>query len=143
MPADEGVLPSGGVGDFTWHELATTDPDAALNFYTELFGWSKGAADDMGDFTYHIVTLDGKDVGGVFKVRDNSTPPNWLSYVRVADASKAANAVKSGGRPGPERPDGSTGRFVDRAGSGSPGGAIALVEAAQSASGESDDGGTA
>ena len=138
MP-EEGILPSGGVGDFTWHELATTDPDAALSFYTELFGWSKGAAHDMGDFTYHIVTLDGKDVGGVFKVRDNSTPPNWLSYVRVADASKAANAVKSaGGRVlnGPmEVPGGSwIVQVLDP-----QGGAIALVESAQAASGESDD----
>jgi len=138
MP-EEGILPSGGVGDFTWHELATTDPDAALSFYTELFGWSKGAAHDMGDFTYHIVTLDGKDVGGVFKVRDNSTPPNWLSYVHVADASKAANAVKSaGGRVlnGPmEVPGGSwIVQVLDP-----QGGAIALVEPAHAASGESDD----
>jgi len=138
MP-EEGILPSGGVGDFTWHELATTDPDAALSFYTELFGWSKGAAHDMGDFTYHIVTLDGKDVGGVYKVRDNSTPPNWLSYVHVADASKAANAVKSaGGRVlnGPmEVPGGSwIVQVLDP-----QGGAIALVEPAHAASGESDD----
>ena len=138
MP-EEGILPSGGVGDFTWHELATTDPDAALSFYTELFGWSKGAAHDMGDMTYHIVTLDGKDVGGVYKARDNSTPPNWLSYVRVADASKAANAVKSaGGRVlnGPmEVPGGSwIVQVLDP-----QGGAIALVEPAHAASGESDD----
>jgi len=137
MP-EEGILPSGGVGDFTWHELATTDPDAALSFYTELFGWSKGAAHDMGDMVYHTVTLDGKDVGGVYKARDNSTPPNWLSYVRVADASKAANAVKSaGGRVvnGPmEVPGGSwIVQILDP-----QGGAIALVESAQAASGESD-----
>jgi len=137
MP-EEGILPSGGVGDFTWHELATTDPDAALSFYTELFGWSKGAAHDMGDMTYHIVTLDGKDVGGVYKARDNSTPPNWLSYVRVADASKAASAVKSaGGRVlnGPmEVPGGSwIVQVLDP-----QGGAIALVEPAHAA-GESDD----
>jgi predicted enzyme related to lactoylglutathione lyase len=137
MP-EEGVLPSGGVGDFTWHELATTDPDAALSFYTELFGWSKGAAHDMGELVYHIVTLDGKDIGGVYKARDNSTPPNWLSYARVADASKAANAVKSaGGRVvnGPmEVPGGSwIVQVLDP-----QGGAIALVESAQAAGGESD-----
>jgi predicted enzyme related to lactoylglutathione lyase len=138
MPED-GVPPSGGVGDFTWHELATTDPEAALNFYTELFGWSKGAAHDMGELVYHIVTLDGKDVGGVYKARDNSTPPNWLSYVRVADASKAANAVKAaGGRVlnGPmEVPGGSwIVQVLDP-----QGGAIALVESAPAAGGESGD----
>jgi predicted enzyme related to lactoylglutathione lyase len=142
MP-EEGMMPTGGVGDFTWHELATTDPDAALSFYTELFGWSKGAAHDMGDLVYHMVTLDGKDVGGVYKARDNSTPPNWLSYVRVADASKAASAVKSaGGRVmnGPmEVPGGSwIVQVLDP-----QGGAIALVESAHAASAESgDDAGT-
>jgi len=132
---EEGTLPSGGVGDFTWHELATTDPDAALNFYIELFGWTRGAAHDMGEMVYHIVSHNGQDVGGVYKARDNSTPPNWLSYVRVADATKAANAVKSaGGRVlnGPmEVPGGSwIVQILDP-----QGGAIALVEASASASG--------
>lgn len=132
---EEGMGPGGGVGDFTWHELATTDPDAALNFYTELFGWARGAAHDMGEMVYHIVTHEGKDVGGAYKARDNSTPPSWLSYVRVADATKAANAVKAaGGRVlnGPmEVPGGSwIVQILDP-----QGGAIALVESAQAAAG--------
>jgi len=99
LPGSEGETPSaGGVGDFTWHELSTTDPDAALTFYSELFGWSKGATHDMGaEGIYQLVSHGGQDVAGAYKVRDNSTPPNWLSYARVADAAKAADAVKSGG----------------------------------------------
>jgi predicted enzyme related to lactoylglutathione lyase len=94
----DGVPPGGAVGDFTWHELATTDPEAAFAFYSELFGWSKGAGHDMGDMgVYQLVSIDGQDVGGIYKVHDNSTPPNWLSYVRVADAAKAADAVKAAG----------------------------------------------
>jgi predicted enzyme related to lactoylglutathione lyase len=94
----DGASPGGGVGDFTWHELATTDPDAAFNFYSELFGWSKGASHDMGEMgVYQLVSHGGQDVGGIYKARDNSTPPSWLSYVRVADATKAANAAKSAG----------------------------------------------
>jgi len=92
------VPPGGAVGDFTWHELATTDPEAAFAFYSDLFGWSKGAGHDMGDMgVYQLVSHDGQDVGGIFKARDNSTPPNWLSYVRVPDAAKAAAAAKSAG----------------------------------------------
>jgi predicted enzyme related to lactoylglutathione lyase len=94
----DGVPPGGGIGDFTWHELATTDPDAGLAFYAELFGWTKGAAHDMGEMgVYQLVSHDGQDVGGVYKARDNSTPPSWLSYVRVADTAKAASAAKSAG----------------------------------------------
>lgn len=94
----DGMPPGGGVGDFTWHELATTDLDGAVNFYSDLFGWSKGAAHDMGEMgVYQLISVDGQDVGGIYKARDNSTPPNWLSYARVADAGKAANAIKANG----------------------------------------------
>src|SRR6201996_2492885 len=67
MP-EEGMGPGGGVGDFTWHELATTDLDAALSFYSELFGWAKGATHDMGEMgTYQIISFEGADVGGAYK----------------------------------------------------------------------------
>jgi predicted enzyme related to lactoylglutathione lyase len=131
LPASADDVPPGGdVGDFTWHELATTDPEAALDFYSELFGWSKGAGHDMGEMgMYQLVSHGGQDVGGVFKARDNSTPPNWLSYVRVPDATKAASAAKAaGGRilNGPmEVPGGSwIVQMLDP-----QGGAIAVVEA--------------
>jgi predicted enzyme related to lactoylglutathione lyase len=95
---DDGVSPGGGLGDFTWHELATTDLSSALQFYSELFGWSKGATHDMGAMgIYQIISHGGQDVGGVYKAHDASVPPSWLSYARVADASKAAVAVKEGG----------------------------------------------
>jgi len=94
----DGASPGGAVGDFTWHELATTDLDSALKFYTELFGWSKGAGHDMGPMgIYQLISHGGQDVGGMYKARDASTPPSWLSYTRVADAGKAASAVKAGG----------------------------------------------
>jgi predicted enzyme related to lactoylglutathione lyase len=135
QPTAGGEVPPGGaVGDFTWHELATTDLDGALSFYTELFGWSKGAAHDMGDMgTYQLISLGGQDIGGIFKARDNTTPPNWLSYLRVADVGKAANAVKTnGGRVlnGPmEVPGGSwIVQLLDP-----QGGAFALVEAPKAA----------
>lgn len=130
----DGAPPGGGVGDFTWHELATTDADAAFNFYSQLFGWSKGAAHDMGEMgVYQLLSHGGQDVGGIFKSRDNSTPPSWLSYVRVPDAAKAANAAKSGGGRilnGPmEVPGGSwVAQILDP-----QGGAFAVVEAPRTA----------
>jgi predicted enzyme related to lactoylglutathione lyase len=94
----EGVSAGGGPGDFGWHELSTIDPEGALKFYAELFGWSKGAAHDMGEMgVYQLVSHEGKDVGGIYKARDNSTPPSWLSYVNVPDAAKAASAAKAAG----------------------------------------------
>jgi len=94
----DGASAGGEVGDFTWHELATTDADGALRFYSELFGWNKGASHDMGAMgIYQLISHGGQDVGGMYKARDASVPPSWLSYVRVADAAKAATAAKNGG----------------------------------------------
>ena len=36
------------VGEASWHELMTTDAPAAMNFYSEVFGWQPSEALDMG-----------------------------------------------------------------------------------------------
>jgi len=85
-------------GGFSWHELATTDVAAALRFYGQLFGWTKGAGHDMGAMgVYQIFQHGGSQVGGMCSVQGPSTAPSWLSYVHVADAGRAVAATKSGG----------------------------------------------
>jgi predicted enzyme related to lactoylglutathione lyase len=97
-PAAAGAAGAGGVGHFSWHELATTDPQAALGFYCELFGWTRGPAHDMGPAgVYQIIEHGGKQVGGMYALRDVSTPPRWLSYVQVASADRSAAAAKANG----------------------------------------------
>jgi uncharacterized protein len=84
--------------DFSWHELATSDPQGALAFYAELFGWGRGAAHDMGPAgTYQLIAHGGAEVGGVYKVMDASKPPHWLTYIRVASVDRAAAAAKAAG----------------------------------------------
>ena len=86
------------VGGFTWHELATTDVGGALRFYGALFGWTKGAAHDMGAMgTYQIFEHGGKQAGGMANTQGPSTPPSWLSYINVGDANRAVAAAKAGG----------------------------------------------
>jgi uncharacterized protein len=85
-------------GGFSWHELATTDVAAALRFYGELFGWDKGVGHDMGAMgVYQLFDHGGTTVGGMCNTQGPSTPPSWLSYVHVADSSRAVGAVKSSG----------------------------------------------
>ena len=92
----EGAKP--GAGEFTWHELATTDAEAALDFYVELFGWEKGEAHDMGAMgTYQLINHQGAQVGGVYNLQGNATPAHWLSYVQVPDCSKATDVAKAEG----------------------------------------------
>jgi uncharacterized protein len=84
--------------DFSWHELATSDQHAALTFYSELFGWSRGPAHDMGPSgTYQLIEHGGAQVGGAYKLMDASKPPHWLTYIRVASVDKAAAAAKAAG----------------------------------------------
>lgn len=92
-----GDMESGPSG-FAWHELTTSDVNAALGFYVELFGWEKGPVHDMGDMgPYQLVVHGGKQIGGIFKAPGAGPAPNWLNYMEVADATKAANAAKAAG----------------------------------------------
>ena len=117
-------------GEFSWHELQTTDVGAALRFYAELFGWTKGVGHDMGAMgVYQLFEHAGAGVGGMCNTQGPSTPPSWLSYVHVADSNRAvASAKAAGGRllHGPiEVPGGSwIALFLDP-----QGGAFAVQEA--------------
>lgn len=97
QPAPEGMPP---VGDFSWHELATTDAEAAFGFYADLFGWEKISAMDMGPAgVYQLYGRQGQPpVGGIYnKPAEMAGPPAWLHYIRVPDVHKAAEAIKTHG----------------------------------------------
>lgn len=97
-PASATAPPAPGPGGFSWHELATTDVAAALRFYGTLFGWTKGPGHDMGAMgIYQLFGFGGNQVGGMCNVQGPSTPPSWLSYVNVAESSKAVAAAKGAG----------------------------------------------
>jgi len=87
------------IGDISWHELATTDAKAALQFYGALFGWEQTGAHDMGEMgVYHMFGWGGRAVGGMFTAPPNfPAPPHWLVYFRVADINRGAEAVKARG----------------------------------------------
>jgi predicted enzyme related to lactoylglutathione lyase len=85
------------IGDFSWHELVTTDWRGALAFYKTLFGWEETDSMDMGPEmgTYQMYGWKGHMLGGMMnKPRQSPGPPAWLSYIHVADAKTAAATVK-------------------------------------------------
>lgn len=87
-------------GRFSWHELATIDPQGALAFYAQLFGWTRGPAHDMGaGGLYQIIEHAGVQIGGMHVLQDPSKPPRWLGYVRVERLDETLAAVRAhGGR---------------------------------------------
>jgi predicted enzyme related to lactoylglutathione lyase len=87
------------LGDTSWHELYTTDANAALKFYSDLFGWRETQAMDMGPMgKYHIIARKW-DIGGVMNKPANmaQVPPHWGFYFRVDDVNTGAERVKANG----------------------------------------------
>ena len=99
QPAGPDAVPA--AGDFSWHELATTDAKAAFNFYQQLFGWEETSAMDMGEMGVYQMfgqTRQGRTLGGLFnKPSQMPGPPAWLAYIKVADARTSAEAIKKAG----------------------------------------------
>ena|SRR5215467_1831832 len=73
-------------GAFSWSELMTTDPDAAREFYTQLFGWGSKSM-DMPNGKYTTVQVGDTSIAGLMKIPPEAqgTPPNWGCYVTVDD----------------------------------------------------------
>lgn len=99
-PAGEGrppPPPAGTSGHVGWHELHTTDWQAALAFYSGQFGWTKGEPYDMGPMgTYQLFTDGGPPIGGMMNDKDFPQPA-WLYYFNVPDIDAAAGAIRTNG----------------------------------------------
>jgi uncharacterized protein len=98
-----GAAASGAVppGSFAWLELATSDYEAAFEFYGKLFGWQVIHRMDMGpQGVYLIFGSEGVQRGGIYKMhQERSAKPYWLPYAEVASADAAgAAATAAGGR---------------------------------------------
>lgn len=94
-------------GEFSWHELYTTDHEAALAFYGRLAGWERVGEHDLGPMgTYLLWGRGGEPLGGMMtmppgmKAPDGSDlPPSWMYYVTTADLDAAlARATARGAR---------------------------------------------
>ncbi|HEY4366501.1 MAG TPA: VOC family protein [Steroidobacteraceae bacterium] len=88
-------------GEVHWHELATTDAAAAVDFYMTLFGWEKSGEFDMGPMgIYYLFGRNGRQLGGIFnKPEQKPGGSAWLGYTRVKDIHRAVKKVgSSGGR---------------------------------------------
>jgi uncharacterized protein len=86
-------------GAFSWSELITPDPQAALAFYGELFGWQ--AQTEHIQQPYHLLKLGATTVGGVMgpPVAAPSMPAQWGVYITVDDVERTvAQCLALGGR---------------------------------------------
>jgi predicted enzyme related to lactoylglutathione lyase len=87
-----------GVGDFSWFELYTPNPDGAWKFYETLFGWEKTSAMDMGEMgTYQMFGRGGGIPNGGIMKPPPGAPAAWMPYAMVKDAKAAAAAATANG----------------------------------------------
>jgi predicted enzyme related to lactoylglutathione lyase len=81
-------------GTPSWVDIGT-DVDAAVPFYTGLFGWeAESAGPDAGG--YGMFMKSGKTIAG-YGPAQNPGPPVWSSYITVADVEASVAAVKAAG----------------------------------------------
>jgi hypothetical protein len=87
------------IGSFSWNELATTDYNAAFDFYRQLFGWKQWDDLDMGDgFMYRMFGQGETMYGGIYnKPPEMPAPPHWLYYIKVSDIDAALERLRERG----------------------------------------------
>src|ERR1700743_2016006 len=87
-------------GRFVWHELMTTDTDAAAAFYSKVVPWK---TQDSGMPSYTLWMAGKTQVGGLTGAppdgSDSSTPPHWIVYVATPDVdATVAEAQRLGAK---------------------------------------------
>jgi predicted enzyme related to lactoylglutathione lyase len=87
------------VGDVSWHELHTSDAEAAVRFYTTLFGWRVTDAMDMGAMGKYHIFARAFQLGGIMNKMPEmaQVPPHWGFYFRVPDVNAGLERVKANG----------------------------------------------
>ncbi len=83
------------IGRFVWHELLTTDVEAAKTFYTEVIGWNTQQAEAPAGYT--MWRVGERPIGGLMalpeQAKAHGAPPHWMGYVEVADVEASAKQV--------------------------------------------------
>jgi uncharacterized protein len=82
-----------------WVDTAQPDPEAAVRFYGDLFGWEfVNRMPDGADGQYFIAQLRGRDVAAVGSQPEHAPPiPAWNTYVWVDSADDTAAGVTAAG----------------------------------------------
>jgi predicted enzyme related to lactoylglutathione lyase len=82
-----------------WIDTSQPDPEAAVAFYGDLFGWDVDEVSPPGsELKYFIAQIRGRDVAGISPLPEGAPPAaTWNTYVWVDSADDAAVRVKQAG----------------------------------------------
>jgi predicted enzyme related to lactoylglutathione lyase len=78
---------------FVWHDLMTTDVEAAKAFYGDVVGWSF----EHQPPAYSVAQVQGMGMGGIMAVPPEAKgmPPFWAGYVYTPDVDAACAKAKA------------------------------------------------
>ena len=95
MPERDGYIP----GVPCWVDTSQSDPEAAVEFYGDLFGWElENALPPDSPGKYFIARIRGGDVAAVGSIPEGApTMALWNTYVWVESADDAAAKVRDAG----------------------------------------------
>jgi predicted enzyme related to lactoylglutathione lyase len=95
MPERDGYIP----GVPSWLDTSQPDPEAAVSFYSGLFGWEfEDVMPPGSEGKYFIARLRGGDVAAVGSIPEAAPPmAMWNTYVWVESADDSASKVRSAG----------------------------------------------
>jgi predicted enzyme related to lactoylglutathione lyase len=89
-------------GRFVWYELMTTDPKAAIAFYTHVTGWKtqvfgEGQTPPGGE-PYTMWVSGQGPLGGVMTLPEPAkkmgAPPHWMAHVQVANVDETVTKAR-------------------------------------------------
>ena len=82
------------VGAPCWVEVLQPNPDAALDFYSQLMGWM---FDEAGPDGYRVARLDGRRVAGIGQAPAMLDHGVWVTYILVSDLAQTMADVREAG----------------------------------------------
>jgi len=115
-PPDNDDLP--GQHEFMWVDYVANDTDQAIEFLGNAFGWKSEVHTQKEDRSYYVFKQGDEYRAGLFENPWSHVRPNWLAYVRVADAREAVDRATSLGgsvvlEPAPDIRNGSVAIIQD------------------------------
>ena len=78
-------------GDFGWMQLATAQPESAMQFYTSLLGWDNKGEPMPG---YHCFGSAEENYGGIMAPGEGQDAGGWLPFVTVNDLDAALDKAQ-------------------------------------------------
>jgi predicted enzyme related to lactoylglutathione lyase len=95
MPERDGYIP----GVPSWVDTSQPDPEAAVTFYSGLFGWEfEDVMPPGSEGKYFIARIRGGDVAAVGSIPEEAPPAaTWNTYVWVESADQTASTVREAG----------------------------------------------